>query len=410
MTPKKSAMLAVWAASVVLTSLTAKSQTPSWEREIPLWQAAQTVTLEGTLNATNPTSRSGMSINNLKIHSVLWGPPNRITISLNKNNVWDRRLHEFHAPTLQEMTEGAFSPLNRDYAGVKEIDSTTFAVVDITDLPSLANKLAANSDAVSAYLNTRLDDKTKDSLAAYQATRSYLSGRVLLTNLAADFNVILDGPSLYGEKPFQSIVLRLETDRLLKDNPLEGGEARRLNRLLLEDAYPEISRRPGNSLRPLDLGWLRKESGSIDPYRYPMRYAFPCLKPVGQIILGIDPVAGAAAPHVTQSCANGVTSLDITNGKAEAHIEYALEMTKDVYAIRGSFSGITTPIWLRLYRHRDTSHMTYMTADGRHYTNPAAEKDKAFNGPIDPPKSGTSGRFFWIRQKMPAEKTFPARL
>lgn len=406
MISNKSARLAFWAVSVALAIPTTNAQTLPWEREIPLWQAARTVTLETTLNATNPASRSGVSINNLKMHTVLWGPPNRITISLTKNNVWDRRLHEFHAPTLQEMTEGAFSPLNKDYAGVKEIDSTTFAVVDITDLPSLANKLAGNSDAVSAYLNTRLGEKTKNSLAAYQATRSYLSGRVLLTNLVADFNVILDGPSLYGEKPFQSIVLRPETGQWLKDNP-PGAEARRLNRLLLEDAYPEISRRPGDSLRPLDLGWLRKEGGSVDPYRYPMRYAFPCLKPVGEIILGIDPLAGAAAPHVTQSCANGVTSLDITNGNAQAHIEYALEMTNDVYSIRGNFSGITSPIWLRLYRHRDTSHMTYMTADGRHYTNPAAEKDKAFNGPIDPPTSGTSGHYFWIRQKMPAEKTFP---
>ena len=48
---------------------------------------------------------------------------------------------------------------------------------------------------------------------------------------------------------------------------------------------------------PIDLGWLRKEGGSYDPYRKPMRYAFPCLKPVGQIILGIDPLAGAEAPH-----------------------------------------------------------------------------------------------------------------
>jgi hypothetical protein len=406
MISKKSAMLVFCAAIVALTIATTNAQTLPWEREIPLWQAAQTVTLESTLNSTNPTSRSGMSINNLKMHTVIWGPANRITISLNKNNVWDRRLHEFHAPTLLEMTEGAFSPLNKDYVGVKEIDSTTFAIVDLPDLPTLADKLAGKADAVSAYLTTRLNDQTKDSLAIYEATHSYQSGRVLLTNLVADFNVILDSPSLYGEKSFQSVVLRSETEKLLMSNP-QGTDVRRLNRLLLEDAYQEISRRPGNSLRPLDLGWLRKEGGSVDPYRYPMRYAFPSLKPVGQIILGIDPLAGAAAPHVTQSCANGATSLDITNGSAEAHIEYALEMTNDVYAIRGSFSGITTPIWLRLYRHRDTSHETYMTADGKQYTNPAAEKDKAFNEPIDPPSSGTSGRYFWIRQKMPPEKTFP---
>ncbi len=81
-------------------------------------------------------------------------------------------------------------------------------------------------------------------------------------------------------------------------------------------------------------------------------------------------------------------------------------MAKDVYAIRGTFSGLKSPVSLRLYRHRDTSHLAYMTEDGK-YTNPAAEKDKAFNFPIDPPTSGVDGRYFWIRQKMPAEKTFP---
>ena len=64
-------------------------------------------------------------------------------------------------------------------------------------------------------------------------------------------------------------------------------------------------------------------------------------------------------------------------------------------------------MWIRLYRHRDTSHLDYMSADGKTYTRPEAEADKAFNGPIDPPTSGKEGRYFWIRQKMPAEKTFP---
>ena len=41
------------------------------------------------------------------------------------------------------------------------------------------------------------------------------------------------------------------------------------------------------------------------------------------------------------------------------------------------------------------------------YSNPLAEADQAFNGPIDPPTSGTDGNYFWIRQRMPAEKTFP---
>jgi len=267
-----------------------QSQLLPWQREMPLREAAQSVVLESTLHPANPEPDYGgnpfsgpsMTINNLKMRTTIWGPPNRITISLTQNDVWDRRLHEFPVPTLQEITEGAFSPVNKDYVGVR-----------------------------------------------------------------------------------------------------------------------------GNSLRPMDLGWLRKEGGSYDPYRNPMRYAFPCLKPVGQIILGIDLLTGVDAPRLTQSCANGVTSLQVARGNARASLEYVLGMTSNVYAIRGDLAGIDTPVWLRLYRHRDTSHLIYMTADGKSYTRPEAEADKAFNGPIDPPTSGKEGPYFWIRQKMPAEKTFP---
>jgi hypothetical protein len=260
-----------------------------WQREISLSEAAQSVFLRSTLEAHSPypdmTPFGGTDaaiINNLKMRTIIWGTPNRITISVTKNDVWDRRLNprstEVH--TLQEITEGAFSPLNKDYVG---------------------------------------RDKT--------------------------------------------------------------------------------------TLRPKDLGYLRKDGGSYDPYRDSIRYAFPCLKPVGQIILGIDPLEGAQAPDISQSCANGIVSMQITKGDAQARIEYVLGMTDNVYAIRGDLTGIKAPIWLRLYRHRDTSHLTYKTGDGKYKTS-QAEADKKINGPIDPPTSGKDGRYFWIYQRMPAEKTF----
>ena len=302
-----------------------------------------------------------MSINNLKMHTVMWGPPNRITISINKNNVWDRRLHEFQAPTLQEITEGAFSPANKDYIGVKEIDSVTFDLPDLVELTPLADKLA-NKGIRYRHLWWRAWTINRRRRWRHLKTdrTNYRLGRELLTNLTAGFNIAISGPPLYDAKLFANIRLRPDTESLRQRNP-QGSELRRLNRLLLEDVYPEISKRPGNSLRPFDLGWLSKEGGSVDPYRYPMRYAFPCLKPVGQIILGIDPLEGATAPRISQNCANGVTSLQVTKGDAKADLQYVLEMAKDVYAIRGNLSGIDTPVWLRLYRHRDTSHLDYMT-------------------------------------------------
>ena len=235
-----------------------------WQREVSLREAARSVTLTSPLDTTEPNGSSTMSIDNLKMHTVLWGPPDRITISLTKNNVWDRRLHMFKSPTLQELTEGAFSPANKDYVGVKEIDSDSFAVMDITDISSLANKLADKLDPVSGYVSAHMDDKTKSSLAAYDTARAdgYERGRALLSDLVASLNTILGERSFYNEQRFRGITLRPETQSLLERHP-EGRDLVHLNRLLLEDAYPEISRRPGNSLRPFDLGWLRKEGGSV---------------------------------------------------------------------------------------------------------------------------------------------------
>lgn len=378
-----------------------------WNREISLKDAAKKVNIEGELNMD--LGRSSMSINNLQMHTVIWGSSDQITISLTKNNVWDRRLHEYKSPTLEEIREGAFSQANKYYKGVKEIPTQLFDKVDFIALSLLVKNLIQKSDPVSFFLNEKLTSEMRNSLSDYlvSSRKSLDMEQVILKDLSANFNTIINGSCIYDKKRFENITLRPETEELLVKNP-QGDDLVLLNRYLLEDAYPKmISRKPGNSLRPLDLGWLRKEGGSYDPYRYPMRYAFPCLKPVGQIIVGIEQLAGAESSSIKQSCANGVTSLTIKKGNAEANLEYILGMTSNIYAIRGDLHGINSPVFLRLYRHRDTSHLPYMTKDGKSYTNPNAVADSTFNGPIDLPTSGTDGHYFWIRQKMPAEKTFP---
>ena len=65
------------------------------------------------------------------------------------------------------------------------------------------------------------------------------------TALAQNFNDLLGRPLIYEDRRFAGVVLRRETKRLLAQNP-QNGLLRRLNRLLLEDAYPqEILRHPG---------------------------------------------------------------------------------------------------------------------------------------------------------------------
>jgi hypothetical protein len=262
-----------------------------WQREIPLREAARSVFFKNTLNPTDPLPDwrcypigKAMTINNLKMRTTLWGTPDRVTISLMKNNVWDRRINPrgLTAPTLQEIVDGALSPANQDFV-----------------------------------------------------------------SMAKDCQ------------------------------------------------------------RPHGLGYLLKEGGMRDPYRSPIEYRFPCQKPVGQIIIGMDDFAGATPPEANQSCANGVVKLEPSKGEAKASLQYVLGMTNDLYAIRGEFKGTSTPVWLRLFRHRDTTHLDYMNADGKTYTKKATEADKEFNYPMDPPTSGKDGRYFWIRQQLPPEKTFP---
>jgi len=121
----------------------------------------------------------------------------------------------------------------------------------------------------------------------------------------------------------------------------------------------------------------------------------------------MDALAGAAIPQIKQCCANGLVEMEITKKDATANLQYVLGMTSNLYAVRGKFSGINTPVWLRLFRHFDTSHLKYMDEDGKTYTKKGTEADSAFNYPMAPPTCGTDGRFFWIKQQMPPEKTFP---
>src|SRR5581483_4421644 len=65
---------------------------------------------------------------------------------------------------------------------------------------------------------------------------------------------------------------------------------------------------PPGQRRPV-RGYLKPEGGREDRYACWNAYPFPCEKPVGQIILGLDELAGAPNPNLTQSCADGVMRL-----------------------------------------------------------------------------------------------------
>jgi hypothetical protein len=116
----------------------------------------------------------------------------------------------------------------------QENNAGSFGSGDITDLPTLAKKLANKSDGVSAFLNGQLDDALKTELASYSPEST--NTKAVKSALVKNLNKIISGAAIYDEARFQSVQLHPETKELLGKNP-QGQELVRLNKLLLEDAY-----------------------------------------------------------------------------------------------------------------------------------------------------------------------------
>lgn len=122
-----------------------------------------------------------------------------------------------------------------------ENSATSLASAGITDPAALAVWLANGTDAVSVFLRSRLQDSVKADLASYSPAAA--NAKAVISALAKDLNQIISGPSIYDKARFSGIVLRSETAELVvrssvQQNP-RGPQLARVNKLLLEDAYPE---------------------------------------------------------------------------------------------------------------------------------------------------------------------------
>jgi Tat protein translocase TatC len=124
--------------------------------------------------------------------------------------------------------------------GLSRIGVSTFSADDFRNLGSLAKKLRQPSDTVSAYLSGQLSDATRRALTNYHGWFSRPG--LLQTNLVQDFNKIVAGDCIFDAQRFAGLTLRAEAQQLLAQQP-QGSDLLRLNRLLLEDAFPkELSR------------------------------------------------------------------------------------------------------------------------------------------------------------------------
>jgi ATP-binding cassette, subfamily B, bacterial MsbA len=114
--------------------------------------------------------------------------------------------------------------------------AAAFSASDLKDAAGLAQKLTLKSDALSAFLSAKLDPAAAQALAHYALSNSPPDN--LQPVLLGVLNLTLAGQPIYEEARFRTVTLRPETRQLLAQNP-QGADASRLNRLLLEDAYPQ---------------------------------------------------------------------------------------------------------------------------------------------------------------------------
>lgn len=133
-----------------------------------------------------------------------------------------------------------FASLGRQIERQRRISSSCLQPNDLIDLAALANKLSPGpqQDPVSKFILEHLAQKTLKLLASPSETR------LLRQQLAEDLNGLLAGEFFDSER-FKQVSMADSLAGFIKENP-QGDSRVRLNRLLLEAAYPgEIAHSPG---------------------------------------------------------------------------------------------------------------------------------------------------------------------
>jgi len=102
---------------------------------------------------------------------------------------------------------------------------------EMKDVRSLSSRLTEHADPVSQFVWTQFSESSRETI------RTSTSTNALQATLVTELNNLLTN-SIYEPQRFKDVALSQETKYLL-NRKLHGGWLARLNRLLLEDAFPE---------------------------------------------------------------------------------------------------------------------------------------------------------------------------
>lgn len=131
---------------------------------------------------------------------------------------------------------GVVLPLAQHDYHQQAVASSSFHHGDIKYPSAFAAKLRERADGASAYIYSKLRESTRQALAQWAGRGHLPSG--LERAVVEDLNGIIRDPSVRTEAWVAAVSTRAETGDLL-GRPLIGYDNAPLNRLLLEDAFPE---------------------------------------------------------------------------------------------------------------------------------------------------------------------------
>lgn len=144
------------------------------------------------------------------------------------------------------------------------------------------------------------------------------------------------------------------------------------------------------------------------PHALYLAYDFPCPKPVGQVIIHCPDLEAQGDLRAGRD-EGGMLSVRVERGATRASLHASLHRTNNVLVIQGEYAGLSRPVQVQLFRHKDTTPQGTSIPGLAHFggdTGYDYSQDKE-NGPLPAPTAGADGRFFWVRQTFPADKTFP---
>jgi len=195
-------------------------------------------------------------------------------------------------------------PLDRAALIHENTETTQFFPGTFKNLPSMIARLKEPSDPVSSYLKERLSTKTIRMLADYGTDK--VKPEVFQKSLIKDFNDIIDGDSIYTPERFKNVALRPETTNQMGKSSWFSKPVL-LNRMLLEDAYPqEFSKNHFNGQRltifmdKIRLGTYDMKTNRIGSFELGTNYDVDVrLEPVekdGQMLLALKLLPASEAP------------------------------------------------------------------------------------------------------------------